>query len=80
MQSTNAEYGSRYLATLHVTSLSLSLKSLNLNTLINPIELDPNKIPTRFKGVVYPFSNTIESACKSLIGMKTETEMTAHVQ
>ncbi len=56
------------------------MKSLHVNTLIDPIELDLNDISIGLKGVVYSFSNTIESACKHSIGLKTETERTALVQ
>ncbi len=53
---------------------------LNVNTLIDLIELDRNDISIGSKGVVYSFSNTMERACKHSIGLKTETERTAHVQ
>ncbi len=41
--------------------------------------LDRNEISIGLKGVVYSFSNTIESACKHLIGLNPETERTVHV-
>ena len=59
---------------------SIGLKNLHVNTLIDPIELDPNEISVGLKGVVYPFCNPIERTCKHLIGLKTETERTVHVQ
>ncbi len=49
---------------------SIRLKSLHINLLIDPIELELNEISIGLQGVVYFFSNTIE----------TETERTAHMQ
>ncbi len=58
----------------------IGLNSLYVNALINPIELNPNKILTGLKRVIYSLSNTIESACKHSIGLKTKTEMSAQQQ
>ncbi len=56
----------------------IGLKMLHVNTLIDLIELDRNEISIEGGGL--SFSNTIERACKHSIGLKTETERTAHVQ
>ncbi len=49
---------------------SIRLKSLHVNTLIDPIELDLKEVSIGLKVVIYSFSNTIE----------TETERTVHMQ
>jgi len=59
---------------------SIRLKNFHVNTLIDPIELDLTGISIGLKGVVYSFCNLIKRTYKHLIGLKTETKMTAHVK